>query len=487
MSTLLSEEDLSDFISPALVCTKPTRVDEEPDSVDSNGEYVVGKEIETVQKVTITLSDCLACSGCITSSEEIMLQRQSHTVFLKDMEELQEKRLAVTISPQCRVNMAMYYGLTVQEFDLCFMNFFKIRFNAKYVMGLQIGRNISIQNSIDSVIQWKSQLKANDDHRPRLSGICPGFVIYTEKTKGELVPLLVNIKSPQQITGKLLKAQNPNLYHLCVMACFDKKLEASRPDSVGEVDCVITPKEFLSMLDEIKEPNLKKYLPNTHTANILSLYQELSPLGWDAKLNWSTNMGGSSGGWAYQYVRAMQSLNPDTEIVVLPGRNSNIKEYRLLDNITKKTVASSAELSGFRNIQNLVRNLNQNGKSPRRRVAILKKRGKLNKSENSHNITAISPMSNDNNSLVADPYKTDYIEVNASPGGCINGGGLITISSGKSQRKEETMKLEKMYYESLSMVDPLLPLSSPSHDNSYCYEFHAIESSKDIVTVGSKW
>lgn len=487
MSTLLSEEDLNDFISPALVCTKPTKVDEEPESLDSNGEFVVGKEAETVQKVSITLSDCLACSGCITSSEEIMLQRQSHTVFLKDMQELQGKRLAVTISPQCRVNMAMYYGLTVQEFDLCFMNFFKRKFNAKYVMGLQIGRIISIQNSIDNVVQWKSQLKVNDDHRPRLSGICPGFVIYTEKTKGELVPLLVNVKSPQQITGKLLKAQDPNLYHLCIMACFDKKLEASRPDSVGEVDCVITPKEFLSMLDEIEEPDFKKYLPDGHTIDVLSLYQELCPLGWDAKLNWSTNTGSSSGGWAYQYVRAMQSLNPNTEIVVLPGRNSNIKEYRLLDNVTKKTVASSAELSGFRNIQNLVRNLNQDGKSPRRRVAVLKKRGRLNKADNSDNITATSSMSNGNNTLVADPYKTDYIEVNASPGGCINGGGLITISSNKSQRKEETMKLEKIYYESLPVVDPLLPLSSPSHGKSYCYEFHAIESSKDIVTVGNKW
>lgn len=494
MSTLLSEEDLNDFISPALACTKPTKVKEEPNSVDSNGEYVVGKEIETAQKVSITLSDCLACSGCITSSEEIMLQRQSHTVFLKDMNNLQGKRLAVTISPQCRVNMAMYYGLTVQKFDLCFINFFKTKFNAKYVMGLQIGRTISIQNTIKNVVQWKSQLKPSDDHRPRLSGICPGFVIYTEKTKGELVPLLVNVKSPQQITGRLLKKQDPNLYHLCIMACFDKKLEASRPDSAGEVDCVITPKEFLSMLDEIDETDFKKYLPDCETSNnnntTLSLYQELSPSGWNAKINWATNMGGSSGGWAYQYIRAMQLQNPNTEIVVLPGKNKNIKEYRLLDKISRRTVASSAELSGFRNIQNLVRNLNQSSKFPKRRVAILKKRGRVIKSENSDTTSdssSFSSTTNDDDMLVADPFKTDYIEVNASPGGCINGGGLISIALNKIQRKEETMRLEKMYYESLPMVDPLLPLSFPNHDDTYSYEFHAIESSKDIVTVGSKW
>ena len=76
--SLLSEEDLNDFISPALACTKPTEIKKTKinNNVNDKGEYEVGVdegEDETLEKVTITLSDCLACSGCITSSEEIML------------------------------------------------------------------------------------------------------------------------------------------------------------------------------------------------------------------------------------------------------------------------------------------------------------------------------------------------------------------------------------------------------------------------------
>lgn len=472
MSTLLSEEDLNDFISPALACTKPTTITAESDGLDENGELVVGKEAEQAQKVSITLSDCLACSGCITSSEEIMLQRQSHTVFLDAMKNFEDNSLAVSISPQCRVNMAMHYGLTVQEFDLCFINFWKHVFNVKYVMGLQIGRNVSIQQSIANVTHWKSMLKDGDDNRPRLSAICPGFVIYTEKTKGELVPLLVNVKSPQQITGNLLKQQSPNTYHLCIMACFDKKLEASRPDSEGEVDCVITPKEFLSMLEEIGETDFLKYRTND-----TSLYETFSPEGWDSKIHWSTNMGSSSGGWAYQYIQALQSLHDGSQIVTIPGKNSNITEYRLV-NVEGEKIASSTELSGFRNIQNLVRHLSQMKAHPKRRIQVLKKRG----------LPSITKRTDNGNKdkLAADPYKTDYIEVNASPGGCINGGGLINNEVGKTQRKEFTARLQSEYYSSLPMINPL-KYNTDLISGEYHYEFHAVEASKDIVTVGNKW
>ena len=46
------------------------------------------------------------------------------------------------------------------------------------------------------------------------------------------------------------------IYHVTIMPCFDKKLEASRKDffdeAVGsrEVDCVLTPNELLEMLTD---------------------------------------------------------------------------------------------------------------------------------------------------------------------------------------------------------------------------------------------
>ena len=72
---------------------------------------------------------------------------------------------------------------------------------------------------------------------PMLSSTCPGFVCYAEKSHPEVLPLVCSIKSAQQITGLVFKrfvgpelcGMTPgSVFHVAVMPCFDKKLEASR-------------------------------------------------------------------------------------------------------------------------------------------------------------------------------------------------------------------------------------------------------------------
>ena len=499
--SLLSEEDLNDFISPALACTKPTEIKKTTikNNVNEKGEYEVGVddgEDETLEKVTITLSDCLACSGCITSSEEIMLQQQSHGVFLEAMSKCDTAttKLAVSISPQCRLSMATYYGIDIQRFDKGFARFFKEKFNAVYIVGTQLGRNISIQQAIEKLNMWKQSDEHSVDSRPRLSAADPGFVIYTEKTKPDLVPLLLNVKSPQQITGALLHETfeynhpDQSLYVLGVMACFDKKLEASRPDGEGEVNCVITPKEFVAMLSELGE-DFSQYLKvqDDDDDNILV---KMCPEGWDPELHWCINNGSSSGGFAYQYIVSKQrSLIPElqeqSKIVTIAGKNNNICEYRLLNVETGDTIASASELSGFRNIQNMVRHLSLNdtnshgGKFPKRRVQSLRKR----------QTTQVSTITNKMkllNNLVAQPYKSDFIEVNAAPGGCLNGSGLLNEEQSTVRKRQFIQQLETIFHESFPIVDPLRLLQC---NKLYEYQFHAAEpqKQKDIVTVGNTW
>ena len=82
-----------------------------------------------------------------------------------------------------------------------------------------------------------------------------GWICYAEKTHGSFIlPYISTTKSPQQIMGSLVKdylaqklGKSPDtFYHVTVMPCFDKKLEASRTDffndmfQTRDVDCVIT-------------------------------------------------------------------------------------------------------------------------------------------------------------------------------------------------------------------------------------------------------
>lgn len=42
-------------------------------------------EAQKLEKAKITLNDCLACSGCITSAESVLITQQSHEEFYKTL------------------------------------------------------------------------------------------------------------------------------------------------------------------------------------------------------------------------------------------------------------------------------------------------------------------------------------------------------------------------------------------------------------------
>ncbi|AET40856.1 iron-sulfur cluster assembly protein NAR1 Ecym_6488 [Eremothecium cymbalariae DBVPG len=465
MSALLSESDLNDFISPGLACIKPAEA-RHGESQDDYGKLEVGKESSEVSKVSISLQDCLACAGCITSSEEILLGRQSHGVFLEEWGKLPSSRpLVVSISPQCRLSLADYFHMEQGELDQCLIGMFHSYFNARYVVGTQMGRMVTIQQTN----KYLSKRRLHGNEGPMLCSVCPGFVLYAEKTKPDLVPFLLDVKSPQQITGALLLETVSDMYHLAIMPCFDKKLEASRKDSEREVDCVITPRELVTMLTELSV-DISHY--KSHDS---SLIHRLSPPGWDPAVHWSSSRGSSSGGYAYQYLLSVQQAHPESSIVTLHGKISDVVEHRLLDQVGN-IIASSTEVYGFRNIQNMVRRLLV--KSSNRNVNILRKR------HASRPKTPTQTNAANHQNVTQDPYKTDFIEVMACPGGCINGGGLLNGEQSSAQRKQLTAQLNNNYRQL-----PLVDISSETIPTTkeYVYDLKPVINSTDIVTVSNTW
>jgi iron only hydrogenase large subunit-like protein len=151
-----------------------------------------------------------------------------------------------------------------------------------------------------------------DGPLPVLASSCPGWVCYAEKTVPESLPFVSAVKSPQQVAGALLKhllsggglvpadtaagggaaghavrepsaalaASAARVYHVTIMPCYDRKLEASRrdfaweqgpagksregaggggasndsggaaPEAVPEVDCVLATGEVIELLNE---------------------------------------------------------------------------------------------------------------------------------------------------------------------------------------------------------------------------------------------
>ena len=118
---------------------------------------------------------------------------------------------------------------------------------------------------------------------PLFTSSCPGWVCYIEKTHGSLViPYMSKVKSGQQIMGSLVKRlvsdyhkiKTSQVYHVTLMPCYDKKLEASREDFYNdllnskEVDLVLTPGEVFDVLKE-DGSSLTEYLYKTPIDNSL--------------------------------------------------------------------------------------------------------------------------------------------------------------------------------------------------------------------------
>ncbi|CUM67105.1 uncharacterized protein PRCAT00004794001 [Priceomyces carsonii] len=530
MSAILSADDLNDFISPGVACIKPineekklterTSIGEVEIQIDENGKPLEISKIDGKQAnlspAQISLSDCLACSGCITSAEEVLVAQHSHNELVKVLQEKEsgtcDKIFVASISHQSRSSLATAYNLSVEEIDRLLLNLLINQFGFSYVVGTAVGRKLSLLYEAQGIIEKK---EANYEG-PTLSSICPGWVLYAEKTHPHVLNRVSNIKSPQQITGCLLKSlaaqeqgvKRSEIYHLSIMPCFDKKLESARPEQedpeTADVDCVLTAKELVTLLEQHQDryllfpSNFQSILNSSES--ISNLYRKASVPNWPfSELSWTNDSGSASGGYGFNYL-IMTKIHltlkyPDIyqeanfSLNTVAGRNTDVYEIRLMHD--GKTVASSAVVNGFRNIQNLVRKLKpSNSTVVKSNPLASRRRARMGASLSSQEL--------------ADPSKCDYVEIMACPNGCINGGGQISPASGVNNKDWINKALENyatIPITDLSLSGNLSISSIMSWCQNFCRDFdisesrllktwfHELEPSNDpnAVLLGAKW
>lgn len=214
------------------------------------------------------------------------------------------------------------------------------------------------------------------------------------------------------------------IYHVSVMPCYDKKLEASRPDFSTEegnrdVDCVLTTGEVQRILDE-KDIELEDILDDTsgdEDAYIPSSVQ---------------HFGSASGSYLHNAIKAaIESFKPE-EILHLILETKLIRGEDYSEAILRfddKIVFRGAKCYGFRNLQNVVRKVGREagitvskgaaGKAISKRGGMMRRPGRLNRlgTDSGTSTGTVTP---------EEPERGyDFIEVMACPSGCVNGGGQI--------------------------------------------------------------
>ncbi|KAI9674717.1 MAG: Cytosolic Fe-S cluster assembly factor nar1 [Caeruleum heppii] len=485
MSAILSADDLNDFISPGVACIKPVETLPPQKPSESNPYEVTTEDAlpsSNLPPAQISLTDCLACSGCVTSAEAVLVSLQSHTEVLNaldsypsldlewikartanpdSIEAADGKILIASVSPQTRASIAATYGVSENEAGhiitqlLCGPQGISLggkrhgRF--AWVVDTNVAREACLVLGADEVLGSLSQDRnnrpeASTPNQPILTSSCPGWICYAEKTHPHVLPHLSRLKSPQALLGTLLKSTLSKLlnihpsqiWHLAIMPCFDKKLEASREEltdvhwtsdteeakpreAVRDVDCVITTRELLLLADArgIKISSLPRTPLSTSVVPPFPdpvLQDFLFPPPRRRSLATSAIDPGTSGGYLAHILTTYTALHSDTTITATRGRNADVVEYRVTETVSGSTRLKAARYYGFKNIQNLVRKL----KPP--------------KASNMPGLASRRLPSGAGRGSAGGPAgpggRMDYayIEVMACPGGCTNGGGQIKAS-----------------------------------------------------------
>lgn len=448
-------------------------------------------------------------SGCITSAESVLISMQSHTEVLNFLANNPEdicvshKVPVISIAPQTLASLATSISSSSTSAPVSLHrilrrveSFCKSVLGFEHVFDTTFARHLAL---LEHIREYRER-KNSTGQLPMLASACPGWVCYAEKTHAEMLPFISRTKSPQQVMGSLVKdwmaskwhkryapdwsalpasitlismissvvissvplpplfalalpvfpCSPSQIYHVTVMPCYDKKLEASRQDfyneiySTRDVDCVITTGELELMMREKnwdlsipvdgEDTDEEDYLHRVSSSSSVAAPTSSSPRqnqnsgssGGDAGSTSSdavdvylpeliNHPGTSSGSYLHSLIRAVADEHPCAlDLNVRAVRSSDYEEYTLTERTTGSVVFRGAKCYGFRNLQNLVRKVGRDagvqvGRGAAGKMA-LRGRGLRAKK-------AGGDASADKG--------YDYVEVMACPGGCVNGGGQL--------------------------------------------------------------
>ena len=196
-SGVLQITDLDDFIGPGQECVKPVKVEKKVATskgakikIDADGAYFeeTSGGVKKMEKATITLADCLACSGCVTSAETVLIEQQSaeqlYRVF--SQKEADQSFLVFSLGLQPLLSLSLKFGLSVQETAEKLTTFLK-HLGADLVLDLKLAEDWSILELEREFLQ-RYRDRGSSGSKPGtqtvLSSVCPGWVCYAEKTHG---------------------------------------------------------------------------------------------------------------------------------------------------------------------------------------------------------------------------------------------------------------------------------------------------------------
>lgn len=204
----------------------------------------------------LNVSGCVNCGQCIMVCPTGALTEQNHFNEIKEALQDPKKKVVIQYAPAISVSIAEEFGMPAGKDINGIMNSAIRKMGFDFVFDTTFGADLTIMEESSELIDRLT----NNKTLPLITSCCPGWVKYAEEFAPDFIDNLSTCKSPQQMTGAVIKSyfakqENINqedIYSVAVMPCTAKKFEAQREEmtqnGISDVDAVLTTREFVKFI-----------------------------------------------------------------------------------------------------------------------------------------------------------------------------------------------------------------------------------------------
>lgn len=414
-----------------ILCGRCVRVCEEIEAVSAIDFVGRGNQtvINTAYSKGLNVSSCVNCGQCIMVCPTGALHEKTYFDMVQEAIHNPDKKVVVQYAPAISVSLAEEFNIRAGKDINGVMNSALRKIGFDFVFDTTFGADLTIMEEASELIdRIKSKGKL-----PMLTSCCPGWIKYVEQFNPAFINNISTCKSPQQMTGAIIKSffaeqeniDKKDIFTVSVMPCTAKKFEAAREEmfqhGTADIDAVLTTRELARLI-------------RLYGIDIQNLDPELadSPLGTRSSAG---KIFATSGGVMEAAVRTAHWMITGKEMVQF-----KIPEIRGLQG-RKETKIKIGELevgvavvSGLKEAETLLKEIEEGR-------------------EDIH-----------------------FIEIMACPGGCINGGGQPLNADEKAIKarmkslydidESSTIKVSHKNPSIIELYDKFLgkPLSHKSHE-----------------------
>jgi len=257
-------------LAKCILCGRCVRVCEELLTCTSLDFINRGRQthIGAAMDKDFNFSSCIHCGQCVLVCPTGALHEKHNITEVQEYLNKQDVVKAIQYSPAVASGIAEELGIrNTRDFDKNLNAILrKIGFDRIYSTGA--GTDICVTEIVNSLIEKEDA----GPPEPVYITACPAWVKYAEQFTPSVLPSLSKVKSPQQITGILIKTlvagqlgvKPEQIFSVSVSPCIAMKYEARRDGmmrkGISDVDSVMTVRELarLIRLNGIDVTNIEK-------------------------------------------------------------------------------------------------------------------------------------------------------------------------------------------------------------------------------------